>query len=249
MFKVKLLRGKKLVAKNSITWENNIKNVNIDITNYNITLADLVAHAVGINKPENIITVLDKLKEKDFKKKINFMKKRWPTAILSESNNSNISDIHKAFKTLVKMIELRYIVTNEITHSHIKNQEKANYDDRINNFVSTLEEFINELLYNTTPITQIEINEYAEKLAVASIAKMGLRIKQIRTDISNPEVLNQFDKSQKTWKKFIKQQAKVKAGYIGKHVPGKIALLFYSDEIKKHIDERLNWWTAGDSVK
>ncbi len=181
-----------------------------------VSIGELTSHLLPISNFGHIEKHMGILLNEDFVERLKPITKRetrndeHPELILKEPK--------KVFASIVETFRIRHIYAHE-TAFNVNTETSVLKEacEHVSDFIEATEELVIEIL--KLPVTTQEQRAYAaEKLAEAK-AEMDVLVEAIKTELkgrSDPELLEQFSKSQKLWEDFADMQSHFEADFDAK---------------------------------
>jgi uncharacterized protein YecT (DUF1311 family) len=174
-----------------------------------ISIGDLVAHSVSVNRLENVLTVFSTLVD-DFVNKLKTIHDRVAVELHGEPIKPIIDNYDEVARNMSRLFEVRHILVHEIPRK--KPYEVKDIDIFIAScepFCKALDAVISKETHGDYPLTQVEMNiAAAGKLEVAE-RELAAVLDQVR----NREFmdLEELVASQTSWREFAQKEASFQA--------------------------------------
>jgi hypothetical protein len=150
-----------------------------------ITVGELTAHLLSLNRIEEIIALMDRLMDVPFKERISIISDRWKTEIKKEAPVPIIDDIERNIRTLEELVRIRHTIVHELTDITISSESASRYISEAYKFLVATNELVTETLYPNAPLTQTDMNIEASEDYSKERAKLRSFIAQLAKDMRN----------------------------------------------------------------
>lgn len=174
----------------------------------NITVGDLIAHIVPINRLDGILSIIESVSGYNFKVEIKNAHNRWDVEVRRLPPIPIINNIDLTLGYLSSAFEYRHIYAHELANKH------QITPDEVTNIISSLELFINastavlsNILHPNSPLTQRDMTEKACEMCTIAQDSLNKRIEKIRAGVSGKQRLC-FDSAVNMWAIFAKEWGK-----------------------------------------
>lgn len=183
-----------------------------------ITVGELTSHLLSLNRIDEIIGLMDRLTDLNFKDRISKIADRWKVEIRKNDSVPIIDDIEVNIKTLEELIRIRHTVVHELTDISISAKEAVRYISEAYKFLSATNELVTEILYPNAPLTQTDMNVVAGQ--DYQTAKWKLRsfvarlAKDLRAGNADSDRVRNLLKAMGTWETFVSEMASFESGSV-----------------------------------
>lgn len=206
-----------------------------------VTLGQLIAHSVSLNRVEALSVIFDTLLDDDFFAVISETRDRWRVKQEGNSVGPIIGDISQVRKTLMRLFDVRHILVHEFPEKkpHELN-EVATFLDVAAEFVHASEEELIARLHGEYPMTQAEMTREAGTRYQAAAAELDMLCKEIASQ--TPEIVE----VQNSWVAYMEAEAERQTQ---RHLGGSVRPMIYcmaAEAITRaRIQELKNWVENG----
>lgn len=123
-----------------------------------LTIGDFVAHAVSLNRIDDVMRIMDTLLE-DFASKLKASHPKWTEEVEKWPLTPIVADYDKMMAALARLYEIRHILTHELPAEKVfSSAEVPNFVDAARKFVEATDWVVVEAAHGSIPYTQLEMN-------------------------------------------------------------------------------------------
>lgn len=212
-----------------------------------ITIGELISHKIRINNLNDIDSQMSILLDVKYLNKLSKIYDRWEVEINKKPKKPIIKNSNTVYKNVTKTFELRHIFCHESAVGH-----KYELVDIGKCFESTVlfleasDEYISEILYPSSPLTQSAMNRISSEDYKREKDKLHT-INQKFLSKLNLERQKEYKAINNTWEKFLK----LSTNFVGEpHGKGTIRPLientFATEMIKRRVEEVQNMINSED---
>jgi uncharacterized protein YecT (DUF1311 family) len=209
-----------------------------------VTLGQLLAHNVGLNRIEAFANVFDILLEDDFFAALSKTRDRWEMKQKGEDAPPIIGDVGTIRRNLARLFEVRHILVHEFPNKKPHRVEEVKeFLTAAMAFVHAADEELSYTLHGNQPITQMEMNFAAAERSDA--AKKELE--KLCAEIERVSDSNTIRRVQERWQAFTDAEAAREAEGVG---GGSMYPMVYSgavEELTRARIEVLKDWLERES--
>jgi uncharacterized protein YecT (DUF1311 family) len=193
-----------------------------------VTLGELVAHSISTNRLPEIERALSTVLGEDIFRAIEGTVDRWKHEVKGEPANPIISDLVAMRAALAKLFDVRHIIVHEIPNkSPYINPDIETFLRSAREFVEAVEEEIETKLRGKYPLTQTEMNNFAQKEADETDAEL----QQVLLLIDTEQQDRALWKAQAAWEEYRRLRAEY-CSRINDPSPGSMAPIIYNVEFE-----------------
>lgn len=174
----------------------------------NITVGDLIAHAVPVKRLDSVLSIIGSISGYDFKVALKNVHNRWDTEVRGLPAIPIIDNIDLTLGYLSSAFEYRHIYAHELADKH------QITPDEVTNIIASLELFINastavlsNILHPNSPLTQKDMTEKACEMCKMARDSLNRGIEEIKASLSENQRLC-FEKVVNMWRIFANEWGK-----------------------------------------
>jgi uncharacterized protein YecT (DUF1311 family) len=193
-----------------------------------VTLGELVAHSIPTNRLPEIERALSAVFGTDIFRAIERTVDRWKHEVEGEPANPIISDLGAMRAALTNLFDIRHIIVHEIPNkSPYIIQDIEIFLKSAREFVDAVEEEIQTKLHGKYPLTQLEMNIFAQTKAEEADAKL----QQVLLLLYAEKQDRALWKAQAAWEAYRRLHAEY-CSRINDPSPGSMAPMIYHEEFE-----------------
>ncbi|MHB1959534.1 MAG: lysozyme inhibitor LprI family protein [Acidobacteriaceae bacterium] len=173
-----------------------------DVQGRAITLGDIIAHSVPINRFGQIIEYFETLLGKPLLPLLARAVNRWQVEVMKQPSKPIVADMDALGRCMTRLFEIRHIVCHEIPSDPVYEvSEIPTLLDYALQFCDALEEVLQFEKFGLTPLTQTEMNASAHESLVANEGKLAglLSVMRDRLRASAVAAPGRARRSTETW--------------------------------------------------
>lgn len=203
-----------------------------------VTVGELVAHGVQLNRLEQIEAVLSNLLGKSFLDALRTTIDRWSHEVMGNPATPILLAPDAVYADVARTFELRHIICHEIASAYeIKIEEVSQCFEICVVFLRAAVEFISNTLHPGAPLTQSDMNIAAGKSLKERRQQLAEVVEALRSRLGKAELVA-FDESQAKWQLYCDSWADFIAG--GRAGGGTIWPVIYASAAEAVVERRLD---------
>jgi hypothetical protein len=176
-----------------------------------VTLGQLIAHSVSLNRVETIGSIFGELLDENFFDVISTARDRWSIEVEGKPDLPIIDNIEGLLRTLSRLFTVRHVLVHERPQK--KSYESAEIDDFLScavKFAQATDEVLLSRLYGSYPLTQREMN----RRAAEQYNLVEGDLEKVCAEIAATYQSNTIYDVQKAWKIFLEAESSRQAEWV-----------------------------------
>lgn len=202
-----------------------------------VTIGELISHAIPINNMTNIASNISQLLNDDYLKNLESVYDRWDVEVHRKPKKPIIDDISTMCRNVQRLFEVRHIICHELPNDPVVSA------DEVDEFFRAAESLLRasqlllwSLLEPDAPLTQSEMNVRAEKDYADLEDRLEKTIARL-IGVLDGERKKEFTKTQSCWLAYLQKESEFVAN---EFKGGSIRPVIYYSKAQELVEDRID---------